>query len=162
MKKNYVLLGLVSLLSLPLVSQAANVSSSIQATANIEASCSINIDNVEFGDMSPDNILNKGLDHEFFVQCSKDKSYTVGVSSGDGSVLDRHMKAVDGSADVLKYNLYLTSAKTTILGTGGSEGSVIQGTGTGNKEAHNFYAYANAQYVKSGNYADTLTLTVNY
>ena len=162
MKKNYVMLSLVSLLSLPLISNAANVSSSIQTTANIEASCSINIQNVEFGDLSPDNILNKGMEHEFFVQCSKDKSYTVGVSSGEGTILDRHMKAVDGSADLLKYNLYLTSAKANILGTGASEGSVIQGIGTGNKETHNFYAFANAQYVKSGNYADTLTMIVSY
>ena len=162
MKKNYVLLGLVSLLSLPLASQAANVSASIQTTANVEASCSINIDNVEFGDLSPDNLLNKGVEHEFFVQCSKDKSYTVAVSSGSGSVADRHMTAVDGSSDILKYNLYLNNTRAQVLGAGAADGSVISGVGTGNKESHNFYAYAQAQYVKSGNYADTLTMNVNY
>jgi spore coat protein U-like protein len=66
-------------------------------------------------------------------------------------------------AATLKYNLYTTSADTTLLGDGTSSSSTLTGTGTGAAQATTIYgAIPAGQYVTPGSYSDTITATISY
>lgn len=141
---------------------AANVTSSMQTTASIQAMCELTMENIDFGDMSPINILSKGMIQELFVKCTKDTTYSIGISNGNGTISQRYMGSVEGgNTDTLPYNIYTDATRTTVVGNGG-EGSLITGTGTGEDVGHQFYAYSDAKYIRAGNYSDSLVMTITY
>lgn len=140
---------------------AANVTSSMQTTASIQGMCELTMENIEFGDMSPINITSKGMIQELFVKCTKDTTYSIGISNGNGTISQRYMSSVEGNADTLPYNIYTDATRSTVVGNG-SEGSLISGKGTGEDVGHQFYAYSLGTYIRAGNYSDSLVMTITY
>jgi spore coat protein U-like protein len=101
-------------------------------------------------------------------------SYTIQLNAGSsGSFSPRKLAS---GANLLNYNLYTTSARTTIWGNGSGGTSTVGGSFTlGNctllllcsdeTESRNHTAYGRipaSQNVPAGSYSDTITVTVNY
>jgi spore coat protein U-like protein len=67
-------------------------------------------------------------------------------------------------ANLLNYNLYTTTARTTVWGNGTAGTGVLAGTGTGIVQAVTVYGrVASGQTsVPAGSYVDTVSVTVTY
>jgi spore coat protein U-like protein len=92
-------------------------------------------------------------------------TYAVALSSGlSGSYSTRFML---GASDRLAYNMYTNNAHTTIWGDGTGDSSTVSGSinATRRRQNVNLTVYGQIppqQVVRSGNYSDTIVVTVAY
>lgn len=145
------------------------------------ASCSVSATGVAFG--AYNHLSGSPLDSTgtVTVQCTgggllsaKNVSYTIQLNAGSsGSFSPRKLAS---GANLLDYNLYRNSARTTIWGNGSGGTSTVGGSFTlGNcvlfllcsdeTESRNHTVYGRipaSQNVPAGSYSDTITVTVNY
>ncbi|MEF3059476.1 spore coat protein U domain-containing protein [Ralstonia solanacearum] len=88
-------------------------------------------------------------------------SYTLTASAGSGTYANRQLLA---GSNVIAYNLYTTSADTSIWGDGNGDGTVtLTGTVTKQQGTVNLTIYGNingGQNVVPGSYATTVPITV--
>ncbi len=139
------------------------------ATAQAQpASCIIEaVSGVSFGSYSvfsqtPDNATGS-----FTVsKCApKSASYTATISTGNGSYATRTM-TLAGGTETLAYNLYTSSAYTTVWGDGnGGTGSVSGNGGSGKTSGNPITIYGRipaGQDVSAGSYSDSLTITITF
>ncbi len=95
------------------------------------------------------------------VRCTNGTAYNVGLNLGGGagaSTATRYM--VDGSSNTLGYTLYQNAGRTTLWGT--TVGSNTRsGTGTGNAVTIDVFGRIPMnQTAPTGNYSDTITVSV--
>ena len=93
------------------------------------------------------------------VLCNPDVDYTLtfdeGLHATDGTIQTRAMQLV-GDTALVRYQLYTTAARTAVLDT-------ITGVGTGTAQTINVYGRVPAQTAPpSGNYRDTVTITMSF
>ncbi len=84
------------------------------------------------------------------------------MGSGTGaSFANRRMAA---GANLLNYNIYTTTARTTVWGDGTSSTSAITGTGSGTAQSVTVYGRVTSGQtsVPAGSYSDTVAVTVTY
>jgi spore coat protein U-like protein len=89
-------------------------------------------------------------------------SYTVALSTGNGSYTQREMKS---GSHILDYNIYTNSGHTTIWGNGSSGNSTNSGSFTASGGNTSFTAYGEVPAQAgpaSGSYTDSITVTVTY
>jgi spore coat protein U-like protein len=90
-------------------------------------------------------------------------SFTVSLSSGGGSFAQRQMNFL--VSNILKYNIYTTQSFTTVWGDGtGGTSTMSYDTGDG-LSSKDFTAYGRipkGQYVPTGLYGDSVTVSVTY
>lgn len=92
-------------------------------------------------------------------------SYSIGLSAGTGgSIANRQLTGP--SSTPLGYNLYTSSAHTTVWGTGTvtDSYSALASVG-GNSVSRSYTVYGRipiGQYVAPGSYSNTITVTVTY
>jgi spore coat protein U-like protein len=92
------------------------------------------------------------------VACSPATSYSVGLSTGNGSYSQRRLSS--GSA-TLDYNLYTDASRSIVWGDGTSGSSTVGGNGE--SVDHTVYGRIPAQQnVTAGNYGDTVIVTVTF
>jgi spore coat protein U-like protein len=92
------------------------------------------------------------------VTCVLTDSYTIMLSSGDGSLLQREMQS---GTNVLYYNLYTDAARSMIWGDGTSGTSIVSGSGT--LATYSVYGLIpGGQNVPAGVYSDSLVVTLNF
>jgi spore coat protein U-like protein len=67
-------------------------------------------------------------------------------------------------ANLLNYNIYTTTGRTTVWGDGTAGTATLAGTGTGAAQAVTVYGRVNSGQtsVPAGSYADTVAVTVTY
>jgi len=101
------------------------------------------------------------------VRCTRGVSYTVALNAGQGSgatVAQRRLTR-GGGTQTLLYRLYRDSARGQLWGDGSAGTSTLAATGAGIETAtmHTVYGTLPAQTVPpTGQYADTITVTVTY
>jgi spore coat protein U-like protein len=129
------------------------------------AQCSVSTVGVNFGNYNPLSSSSVSSSGTITVLCSKRStvSIAIGASPNSGSFQPRKIKLTSG-ADLLSYNLYTTSALTTIWGDGTSGTSTVSST-IAKGASTDFIVYGLApgsQDVYIGSYNETLTATINF
>jgi len=87
--------------------------------------------------------------------------YTMSLSTGGGTFAQRLMTT---GSTTLKYQIYTSSAYSTVWGDGTGGTSTVAGGNDGN-QSESVTAYGSippGQYVKPGSYTDTITATITY
>ncbi len=161
------------------MSYAASALGSMTVSATVTASCSVvstTVLNITGYTGAP-----KDSTSSIEVNCTDGTPYNIAMNAGSNytSVLtqtgideygDPVMELLPGcqrqatnGTNYLQYNLYQNDTHTSVWGDGGLCGQAKSGTGDGNPQLHTVYGRVPSQAVPpSGNYSDTLTVTVNY
>lgn len=146
---------------------AVNVNGNFQSNAVISSSCLLSASAVAFGAFTPTaTATTLSANGTVSATCSNGVPYALSLDGGTkGTIATRKMGGANvANADLLIYNIYTTTAKTTIFGDGTTgSGSKINSTGTGSAQAITVYGgLLTNQYVTPDNYSDTLTVTMTY
>ncbi|MGN6314236.1 MAG: Csu type fimbrial protein [Rhodanobacteraceae bacterium] len=122
------------------------------------ATCSLNVQGVNFGSydfMSSQNLDSTG---HVTVTCDVSSSFSIGLSTGAGTYASRTMQ---NGAHQLSYNLYTDPAHTMVWGDGTGGSVVVSGSGTNVDEV--VYGSAPAgQNPYLGAYSDAITVTLTF
>lgn len=122
------------------------------------ATCSLNVQGVNFGSydfMSSQNLDSTG---HVTVTCDVSSSFSISLSTGAGTYASRTMQ---NGAHQLSYNLYTDVAHTMVWGDGTGGSVVVSGSGTNVDEV--VYGSAPAgQNPYLGAYSDAITVTLTF
>jgi len=154
--------GLVLGMAAPAFAQTATANLGI--SASVAKNCTISTTAVAFGAYDPivTNAVNP-LDGTgtVVVTCTKGAGTRIDLDLGtNASGTTRRMS---GGGDFLTYELYTTTARTTVWGSGAANGLTIPAAPS--KAARTYTVYgrvAGAQDVTATNYADTVVATINF
>jgi len=169
MRLNKRLLALAASLAASQSIHAGTTTANLGVTTTVNSTCVVSTTTVAFGVYNPASASNTDSTGAVSVQCTSTTTYTVALDAGSnpgtaGNVNTRQMLA--GASNLLPYQLYLDSARSTVWGNGTS-GSLnpTSGTFTGNGSAQSYTVYGRitpGQYVAPGSYVDTVVATVSY
>jgi spore coat protein U-like protein len=146
--------------------QAATTTTTFAVTATVQKTCSVSAGALAFGNYTPGAGAVTGST-TVAVRCTNGSAYTIALNGGTttgGSIAQRLMA---NGANSLQYNLFTTSGYATVWGDG-TTGVVQAGTGAGIGTPNNHTVYgqlpdsATNQSAVTGNFADTITVTVTY
>ena len=155
-------LGAIGSGATPALAQTA--SSSLEVSATVTANCTVTTSPIAFGAVNTLSTANVDGTGGVTVTCTNGTAWAAAAGAGTASgasVTDRRMSS---GANLLSYNLFTDSSRSTIWGDGTGSTSTIGTTGTGT--AQNFTIYgriaAGQTSLPAGTYADTVTVTVTY
>jgi len=124
------------------------------------ANCTVSTSGLNFGTYDVFSTANDDITATISVNCTKNKSYSISLSSGSGTFGSRTLTGTVGS---LTYNLFLDSTHLTIWGDGSSGTGTFSGVGTGANIGTPVYGRIPAkQNVHVGSYSDLITVTVTF
>jgi spore coat protein U-like protein len=155
-------LGLI-LAAMSGVAMAGSTNATFQASATINASCVVAASNVSFGAITPASTGTATASGAITSTCSNSVPYTLAINAGSGTIAARKMAgSASDNLDKLAYNLYTSSALTTVWGDG-TTGSTVSMTGSGVAQSNTIYgSLALDQYLVPDTYTDNLTVTLAY
>ncbi len=144
---------------------AATATANLTVTATVTNNCTISTAPVAFGNYDP-VVANASTSLDstgtVTVACTKGATATVGLSLGSNpSGSTRRLK--DGGTNVLTYELYQDSGRSTVWGDAGA--ALLSPGAAPSKAPRSFTVYArvpSGQDVPAGNYTDTVVATVNF
>jgi spore coat protein U-like protein len=153
-------------------SNTSPVSDTFQVLITIQKTCSVtagSASNINLGTHNSTDTSATGS-NSISVTCSKTTPYYIGLqpSSTTATTGAGTMKSVSNSAtntDTVPYQLSSDSAGANIWGntaTSNSVGNGVAGTGAGSASSYTVYATASSLNVTPDNYADTVTVNVNF
>jgi spore coat protein U-like protein len=138
--------------------QQGAATTSFTVTANVPPSCTVSASNLNFG-----NYSNLQVDGSTTVSstCTTGAPYNIGLNPGvsaGATVTNRAMTGPAGS--LLKYSLFKDASRT--LNWGNTVGAdTVSATGTGAAQTFTVFGrIPSAQFVTTGSYQDTITVTL--
>jgi spore coat protein U-like protein len=145
---------------------AATKTTTFGVSAVVNPNCLVSAQALAFGGY--DGTAAKTGTSDITVRCSSGTTYAVSLSSGGGTFAQRLLSG--SGANKLQYNLFTTLAANTIWGDGSIGTGTVPGVGAGmgvpNAQTHTVFGElpdnAFNQAAPSGNYTDTITVTVTY
>jgi spore coat protein U-like protein len=148
----------IALASVPV--DAATASASFSVSVTIQATCAVSASSMRFGSYDGTAV---SATSTVSVKCTHSTPYNVGLSAGlapGAAVTDRKM--IGPRSALLGYSL--RSDADGIVNWGQTVGvDTVAGTGNGSDQMFSVLGQIPAgQYVVSGAYADTITVTVTY
>lgn len=161
----YLLLAMVLLTIFAQSAKAATATTTFLVTAEIGETCSVSATNLAFGSYDPSSGTPTDSTNTVTVTCTNGTAYAIGLNAGTASGATVTTRQMTGSptADLLDYSLYNDSARTTNWDDIGGSGAISVGSASGVAEAHTVYGRIPInQFLTSGNYQDTITVTVSY
>jgi spore coat protein U-like protein len=157
-------LAVAALVAAGSANAASPATTTFAVTATVLKTCSVSAGPVAFGNYTP-GIAVPQVNSQISVKCTKSTPFTVSLDKGaNGTIAQRLMS---NGTDTLQYNLYTTTAATTIFGDGAT-GVTQAGTGVGLASAVLVQVYGNLpdnaanQAASPGSYADTINVSVAY
>ncbi|MEO5845656.1 MAG: spore coat U domain-containing protein [Caldimonas sp.] len=145
---------------------AATATATFQVTASVAAQCNVAALDLLFGAVDP---LGANVDQttSVTVRCTKNTTYTVGLSAGATAGATIAQRLMANGADTMNYNLFTDPARTTIWGNSAAAPTWVAGTGTGMGNPQVLTVYGRVPSGQTnlavGSYADTaVTVTVTY
>lgn len=99
------------------------------------------------------------------LQCTNGTDYRIKLGAGTGTgatTSQRRMKGTASATNLVNYNVFTDSARTTIWGDTTSAPAWVTGTGTGNAVSIPIYARVPQQSAAPDTYTDTIAITVEY
>ena len=138
---------------------AATDTATLTVTASVAAVCNVQSATLAFGAYDP-AAANLDATTTVDLTCTPGTTYDVGLDGGgSGNVAARQM--ANGGA-TLNYSMYQDASRTTNWGdTVGTD--TVSGTGGGGVVSHTVYGrIPTGQFVATGAYSDTVTITVTF
>jgi spore coat protein U-like protein len=144
---------------------ASPASTTFGVSASVAANCLVTAGNIAFG--AYDGTAAKSASQDLKVRCTNNLPYTVKLSSGGGTFAQRLLTS---GSDTLQYNLFTEAGFSNIWGDGIGGTVSVPGLGAGmsatKEQTHTIFGSlpnsAANQDAPVGNYADTITVTVEY
>jgi spore coat protein U-like protein len=154
--------GLMLGLAAPALAQTATANLSVSAT--VAKNCSITTTAVAFGSYDP-IVANAAtpLDGTGTVVVTCTKGAGTRIDLGLGANASGSVRRMLGGTDLLTYELYADSGRTTVWGSGSGAGLTIAAAPS--KAARTFTVYgrvAAGQDVGAASYNDTVVATINF
>ena len=145
---------------------AATKTTTLGVSAVVNPNCLVTAQNLAFGGY--DGTAAKTGTADISVRCSTGATYAVALSAGGGTFAQRLLSG--NGTNKLQYNLFTSAAATTIWGDGSPNTGTMSGIGAGmaagSAQTHTVYGElpdnAFNQGAPSGNYSDSITVTVTY
>lgn len=156
-----VILPIAALFVMTTAAEAQTSTSSMTVTATVVASCTVTAGPLAFGMYTSVSAVDATA--TILASCTNGTPYTIGLDAGLGTGATVSSRRMSGpGADLLTYVLYSNAGRTTVWGnTIGTD--TVAGTGNGLTNAHVVYGRILAsQYVATGGYSDTVTVTISY
>lgn len=154
------------------IAAAATTTANFTVNSTVSSSCSApTTEALSFGTYNPLSGSAATASANITITCTNTTaitSITLNAGSGTGTINARKMeKGGTDTTKTLNYNLYTSSANTTIWGdgtSGNSTNNVSGNAGTGSAQTLVVYGTipANQTDVEPGSYSDTITVTINY
>lgn len=159
--------GALSLAAGTAVALPNPITSNFLVSATVLKSCAVSASALAFGNYSPGaGALTSSS--TISVGCTKGTPFTMSVGAGTTTGASIAQRLLNDGAGTLQYNVYTTSAYTTILGDGTAGSAKVAGTGAGLATPQTTTVYgqlpdsATNQAATPGAYSDTLTVSVAY
>ena len=154
--------AVVLLAGLPLASsQAATTTATFTVTADVQTTCSITANNLNFGAYTGVELDSTTT---LTVLCSNGVPWTIGLSPGTSTGATDTARAMTGpGTDLLSYGLFQDAGHT--INWGDTTVNTLSGTGagTGTPQPQTVFGQILAsQFVGPGAYADTITATLTF
>jgi spore coat protein U-like protein len=154
--------GLVLGMAAPALAQTATANLSV--TATVAKNCSITTTPVAFGSYDP-VVANATtpLDGSGSVVVTCTKGAGTRIDLGLGSNAAASVRRMLGGADLLTYELYTDTGRSTVWGSGAGAGQTIAAAPNKNPRTFTVYGRVPAgQDVGAASYADTVVATINF
>ena len=122
------------------------------------ANCTIGVISVVFGTYNTLSLASVDGAGSVAVTCDVTDSYTIALSSGQGSMTAR--KLLNGT-NVMYYNLFTDALRSMIWGDGTMGTTLVNGSGTG--ATYTVYGrIPGGQNLPAGSYNDSITVTLDF
>ena len=158
MKKNILS---IFLLLVSLSVNAESISTSMESSAVLQSSCSFSMPTVNFGEIAYTYDKSKLTQLQF--TCSKGVNALVTIEGGNDGESFRYMNDGTPTSDKVKYSLILPGNPLEPLGDGTNGTYTFSLVGTGVPKFQWIAGLVlREQYVKPGNYSDTLIMKFTY
>lgn len=166
MRKTNLMLAVAGTLLVAGTAGAATKTTTFGVSAVVNPNCLVSAQALNFGGY--DGTAAKTGSSDITVRCSSGTTYDIALSTGGGTFAQRLLAG--SGANTLQYNLYTTVAANTVWGDGTLGTGTVSGLGAGmaiaSAQTHTVFGQlpdnAANQAAPSGNYSDTITVTVTY
>jgi spore coat protein U-like protein len=138
---------------------AATSTTTFSVTAEVVTNCTITATNMAFGNYSG---VQKDATATLDATCSTGTPYTIGLNKGTGAGATITTRKMTGPGpELLNYTLSKDDART--INWGDTPPDTVPGTGTGAVQPHTVFGKIPAsQFVQSGEYSDTISVTLTF
>lgn len=143
--------------------ETGNTSISVTVTLVVSQDCRINAPNVNFGSVALASQF-QPVAQAVLVDCTKNSSYNVSFSNGNGGSARPWRTMSDGAGNSLQYNIYRTDG-TTIWDQTNPMASATLGTGsTTPGQVQSYVAKVNTAQTTppAGSYSDTVSVVITF
>lgn len=131
----------------------------LSCSSATSAVCSVSTQSINFGSYDVFNNSSVESTGNINVSCDSSASYTISLSTGGGSFLNR---VLSFGSYLLNYNLYIDAARTIIWGDSSSGTSTVSSMTTTTSN-HIVYGRIPArQNAFVGNYSDNVNVTISF
>ena len=143
---------------------AATASSTLNVDATVTANCTVTTSPIAFGSINPLSGSNIDATGGISVTCTNGTSWTAAAGVGSGTGASFASRLMANGANLLSYNIYTDSGRTTVWGDGTSSTATVGNTGSGSAQSVTIYGRVTSGQtsVPPGNYSDTVSVTVTY
>lgn len=153
-------LGVAALAAWPLSqAAAATATTTFSVTADVVTTCAITATNMNFGNYS--GVVLNGTS-TLDAACSTGTPYTIGLNAGTGigaTVTSRKMTGP--GVELLNYGLFQDAGHT--INWGNTIGTDVPGVGATAVQPFTVFGQVPAsQFIQSGQYSDTITVTLTF
>jgi spore coat protein U-like protein len=149
----------------PQPAQAVGITSNVTVTANVTRACTISDATLGFGTYDPSNTSDTVAQGTLGFRCSSGVSMTIDLGTGSNSVAaGSGLRGMANAGNVLPYQIYSDSARTTVWGTGMPTGTSVSKSGTGGADTVIMYGKIplGKTTVIDGAYQDIVVATLNF
>lgn len=162
MKRILPSLAAAALVLLSSSARAATATNTLTVTATVLGVCTVDPGTLAFGSYDP-TLANTDASGTITVHCTSGSSYWIGLGLGTNATGTTRRMA-GGAAEFLTYELYRDAGRTTVWDDAAVAPSLANNAAPG-YSAYTATVYGRVpggQVVSTGNYADTVTMTVNF
>ena len=137
---------------------AATVTDVLNVSATVLSSCALNGGTLSFGDYTSGQQTDLDVDGTInYVNCSGTLTFALD-GGGSGDINARQMRQ---GANRLNYQIYRTSSRSAVFGTGAdAQGKILIGTQTGSLTVYG--RIPKNQVVPDGAYTDIVNITLSF
>jgi len=144
--------------------QAATTSGTLSVSATVTANCTVSTSALAFGNVDVTSGSNVDSTGGLSVTCTNGTGWTASAGVGSGTGASYTNRKMANGSNLLNYNIYTTSGRTTVWGDGTASTATIGGTGNGSAQSVTVYGRVSSGQTSlpAGAYADTVAVTVTY
>ena len=143
---------------------AGTATAPLNVSATVTANCTITTTPLAFGNVNTLSGSNVDGTGGLSISCTNGTAWAASAGVGAGSGATYGSRRMTAGTDLLDYNIYTDSGRTTVWGDDSGATDLIGGTGTGLAQSVTVYGRVGLGQtsVPAGNYTDTVSVTVTY